>query len=93
MPVFRFKTHEDAQRSLWKKPGDPVIGPTLRALWSLSAALAGDLAPPRGVFKFRSIEEANAHRETWLRERIERLRMQRRRYIASYGHGPSAYVS
>jgi hypothetical protein len=77
MPVFRFKTHEEAQRSLWQKPGDPLIGPILRALWSVAAALAGDSVPPRGVFKFRSIEEANAHREAWLRERIERLRLQR----------------
>lgn len=77
MPVFRFKTHEDAQRTLWHRPGDPLIGPTLRALWSLSSALAGDCVPPRGVFKFRSIEEANSHRRSWELERIERLRIER----------------
>lgn len=77
MPVFRFKTHEDAQRALWREPGDPQIGPTIQALLSLSAALVGDFVPPRGVFRFRSIEEANHHREAWERERIERLRAQR----------------
>lgn len=77
MPVYRFKTHEDAQRSLWREPGDPHIGATLRTLWSLSIALSGEVGPPRGVFKFRSIEEANHHREKWERQRIERLRAQR----------------
>ena len=77
MPVFRYKTHEDAQRALWRKPGDPQIGPTLRALWSLSFGLVGDCKPSRGVFKFRSIEEANAHRKAWEQKCIERLRKQR----------------
>ncbi len=78
MPVYRFKTHEDAQRTLWREPGDPHIGPTLRAIWSLSSALTGDWVPPRGVYKFHSIEEANAHRNAWERERTERLREQRK---------------
>lgn len=74
MPVYRYKSHEDARRAQWRKPGDPQIGPTLRALLSLSSALTDGLAPPRGLFKFRSIEEANAHRDAWERERIRQIR-------------------
>lgn len=82
MPVYRFKTHEDAQRALWHEPGDPLIGPTLRALWSISSALAGGGAPPRGLKKFRSIEDANADRQRWEAERARLLRARR----ASAGH-------
>jgi hypothetical protein len=34
----------------------------------------GTYIPPRGVFKFRTIEEANAHREAWEQDRINKIR-------------------
>ncbi len=47
----------------------------------MSAALVQPvgLCVPRGVRKYRSIEEANADRERWESERIERLRQERRK--------------
>ena len=79
MPVYRFKTFEEARRAQWREPGDPEIVEILRVLWAFSDSLAGDFTPPRGVFKFRTIEEANQHRQAWEQERVERLRQQRAR--------------
>lgn len=74
MPVYRYKTHEEAHRALWLEPGDPRIFRRLRALLQLTNWLVGEYIPPRGVFKFRTIEEANAHREAWEQDRINKIR-------------------
>jgi|KBSMisStandDraft_5_1062788.scaffolds.fasta_scaffold4042622_2 hypothetical protein len=66
MPVYRFRTHEEAHRSRWMKPGDPRIGPTLSQVLYMGARLY-PRARPAGVHKFRSIAEANAWRATWPR--------------------------
>lgn len=64
MPIQRFRTQEEARQALWLPSGDPRIGPRLRQLWAFARRL---LPPgrkfPRGVQKFRSIEEANRERE------------------------------
>jgi hypothetical protein len=66
MPVERFRSHEEARRALWLSPGDPRIPMRLRRVPSMAAGLY-PLDRPRGVFKFRSIEEANASRKQWKR--------------------------
>jgi hypothetical protein len=35
--------------------------------------------PPRGLWRFRTLEEANAHRAEWVTERIRRLAAERQR--------------
>lgn len=66
MPVQRFRTHEEARRALWIAPGDPRIPRKLQGWLELWVHLY-PLDRPRGVFKFRSIEEANASRKSWKR--------------------------
>lgn len=73
MPIYRFQTHEEAERALWLEPGDPRIPRVLRFLWSVGSVLTLRFPPPRGVQKFRSIEEANAARDAWETERIHWL--------------------
>jgi hypothetical protein len=77
MPVYKFRTLEEAERALWLPTCDPRLAKKLRGLWKTSWIMAGSYVPPRGVFKFRSIEEANAHREAWEQERFEWLRAKR----------------
>jgi len=66
MPVQKFRTHEEARRALWIAPGDPRIPRKLQH-WLGTWARLYPLGRPRGVQKFRSIEEANASRKLWKR--------------------------
>lgn len=65
----------------WPDAGDPSIPRRIRGLWRMSAAFVQPvgLCIPRGVRKYRSIEEADADRERWESERIQRLREERRK--------------
>ena len=78
MPVYRYRSLEEAQRALWLEPGDPRIARIAEWLWEFSASLLGPAQHmdfgQRGLKKFRSIEEANADRERWETERSRYLR-------------------
>lgn len=76
MPVQRFRTLDDARRDLWLAPGDPKLWARIRNLWEFSARLA-PCTMPRGVRKFRTVEEANQDRDRWTQERIRTLRAAR----------------
>lgn len=56
MGVRKFRTFEEARRALWLPAGDPEIARRMRRL----AELATQRPVPRGVRRFRSIEEAKA---------------------------------
>ena len=77
MPVWKYRGVEEMPEAWIMKRGHP-LGPRIRAVLSL-APLAGPLSMPRGVCKFRSIEEAQADREHWERERVQRLRARHER--------------
>ena len=64
MPVIRYRSFEQAERDLWLEPGDPRIARTLRYLWSLTKGFS-PMPLKSGVFKFRTIEQANASRAAW----------------------------
>lgn len=59
MAVRKYRTLDEAARSLWRGPGDPRIWDGLVRRWQLHRFFAPEAgAPrPRGVFKYRSIEE------------------------------------
>ncbi len=64
MPLYRFKSMEDARRALWSASNAADLAQRIRKLWKFYARLA----PRRiasGVTRFHSIEEANRHRATW----------------------------
>lgn len=56
---------------------DPQLPAHISALWSFSTQLTGELPVPRGVHRFRSLEELNAHRLEWDRVRIATLQARR----------------
>lgn len=79
MPVQKFRNIEemDAARSdLWCDKPDAAYYERLRQLWDRSSRL-NPRKWPTGVFKFRSLEEAQAHRDQMLTEHIRRLRAAR----------------
>lgn len=64
MPVRKYRTHAEAHRDRWVRPGDPRIPAQLGTVLDLSAGL-WPLERPPGVHKFRTLEEAAAWRATW----------------------------
>lgn len=64
MPVYKYKTFDEAKLALWCQEPDVAYFRQLNSLW----ALADRLSPfkyPSGVFKYRTIEEANKQRGEW----------------------------
>ena len=62
MPVQKFKTFQEAERALVNFNPDKAYFKRLEELWNFANKL-NPIAYPRGVFKFRTIEEANKHRD------------------------------
>lgn len=78
MPVRRFRTFEDAAQALWIDRGDPSLAPRIRALWSRSRQIAPGPPPPRGLRRFRTIEEAGEERDRWIARRVRQGRAVRK---------------
>jgi hypothetical protein len=59
MPVRKFRTLDEAERSLWLEPGDPRIWEAHVCRWALHRFFTRETAPARtpGVYKYRSVEE------------------------------------
>lgn len=75
MPVWKFRTMEEAERALWTTSSDPALPRRIRAHWRRS--LAAPLGGPRGVLLYRSVEDAQADRDRWEAARIDRIRAAR----------------
>ncbi|MDW7681228.1 MAG: hypothetical protein SCK70_11730 [bacterium] len=73
MPIYKYKSFEDAEKALWNLNPDENYIKRVAELWDF----ANELNPinyPKGLFKFKSIEEANRHRETIEIAHAKRLR-------------------
>jgi hypothetical protein len=81
MPLQRFHDFEEARRALWVERGDPRLVPRIRSLWAFARRLAPGAAP-RGVRRFRTLEEANLEREQWIQCRTRDLRERRARGVS-----------
>lgn len=59
MPVRKFRTLDEAARSLWLEPGDPRIWEGAMRRWRLHEFFSRGPTHVRrpGVFKYRSLEE------------------------------------
>jgi hypothetical protein len=62
VPIFKFKSLFEAERALWNFKPDEMYVRRVAELWNFANQLS-DVKYPRGVFKFRSITEANRHRD------------------------------
>ena len=62
MPVQKFKTFEEAEKALWNFHPDEAYYARVAELWDFANKL-NPISYPQGIFKFRTIEEANKHRE------------------------------
>lgn len=81
MPVRKFRDVSEMEGNTWREPGDPELFRVMRDLWEFSDRVLRPQFPP-GVYKHRSIEEAEAQRLQWekanFRAHRERLSRGRR---------------
>ncbi len=74
MPIQKFKTFEEAEKALVNPYPDEAYFARVADLWNFADKL-NRVSYPRGIFKFRTIEEANKHREelelTHIRNKVE----------------------
>lgn len=76
MSIQKFHDFDEARRALWARAGQPDLVVRIKRLWAFSTRLTPRQIP-RGVRKFRSIEEANQARDQWVERRVRTLRAKR----------------
>ena len=76
MPVYKYKTFEEADRALWNFHPDETYYQQVAALWRFANKLS-PISYPKGIFKFRSIEEANKHRDEFELAHAKMIRVER----------------
>ncbi|MFH0975663.1 MAG: hypothetical protein V1874_07750 [Spirochaetota bacterium] len=59
MPIYKYKSFEDARRALWTYNPDAVYFKRIARLFEIGFRLSPPVCK-RGVFPFHSIEEANS---------------------------------
>ncbi len=64
MPVYKYKSFEDAQKALWCFEPDADYYKQLSELWNTADKLK-PVVCHRGVYKFKNIDLANKHRMKW----------------------------
>ena len=68
MPVRRYRSVEEMEDTFWITPGTLPYRRAVQWVIECVSFFSTEKNLPRGVFKFRSIEEASAQREVWERE-------------------------
>lgn len=76
MPVYKYKTFEEAERALWNFHADEAHFKRVAELWDFADRLNPITYPP-GIFKFKTIEEANRHREGIELAHAKKIRQER----------------
>ncbi len=74
VPIQRFRDPDEARRALWTDEANPGLVARIAGLQRLAVQLSVHTLSPRGVCRFRTIEEADAHRDRWVRARVESLK-------------------
>ncbi len=61
MPVYKYRTFEEAERALWNFKPDEAYFKRVAELWEFADQL-NSIVYPRGILKFQNLEEANKQR-------------------------------
>lgn len=77
MPVWKYRSVEEMPEA-WQMNRHKPLGRRIRAILSMGV-IAGPLQIPRGVAKFRSIDELSADRYKYESARIARIAERNRR--------------
>jgi len=76
MPIYKYKSFEAAEKALWNLNPDENYLKRVAELWEFANEL-NPISYPPGIFKFKTIEEANRHREAIEIAHARRLRAMR----------------
>ncbi|HDL17519.1 MAG TPA: hypothetical protein ENH29_00525 [Bacteroidetes bacterium] len=76
MPVYKYKTFEEAEKALWHFHPDNAYYKKIAELWDFADRLSPIKYPP-GIYKFKTIEEANRHRDEIEMNHAKKIRAQR----------------
>jgi hypothetical protein len=77
MPIRKFRDVSEMEGNTWLTPGSPELFRAIRAVWDFADRTA-PVSFPRGVYKHRSIEEAQKLREQWEADCFEEFQARRR---------------
>jgi hypothetical protein len=72
MPVKKFRNLQDMEDSLWREPGDPELSRAIDRAWNFAARTCPRRFPP-GVYRYRTMEEAEHRRDLWEEEDFQAL--------------------
>lgn len=64
MPIRKFRNLEDMADALWHDPGDPGLLSAIARVWDFAQRTCRPAFPP-GVYRHRTIEDAQALRDRW----------------------------
>jgi hypothetical protein len=78
MPIQKYRSAAEMPRIPSCEPLSDEGLARIRQLWARSSAMSPRIYP-RGVFKFRSIEEAQAARDRVTQENVRRIEQERQR--------------
>jgi len=68
MPVRKFRSVEEMERSKWRRAGDPELFRAIARVWEFGRRTNGRRFPP-GVHRHRTLADLNAQTERWQRTR------------------------
>jgi hypothetical protein len=64
MPVRKIRNLQEMEDSLWYKPGSPELLRAIDAVWKFAERTCPQRFPP-GVYRHRTIEDAQRQRDLW----------------------------
>jgi hypothetical protein len=84
MPFRKVRSLQELEDALWREPGDPALWRAVARVWDFAARTCPRHFPP-GVYKHRSIEEAQALRDQWEEQDFRAFWERQRRARAARG--------
>jgi hypothetical protein len=64
MPVRKFHSVAEMEDTLWRSPGSPGLFRAIAGVWDFAERTCQRRFPP-GVYKHRSVEDADRLRDEW----------------------------
>ncbi len=78
MPIRKITDLQQMEDALWHPPGSPELQQAIRSVWQFARETCPQSFPP-GVYKNRSLEEAQQRRDQWEDANIKKIRRLRQK--------------
>jgi hypothetical protein len=77
VPIRKFRDVSEMEETLWYDRRDPALPQAIARVWDFAARVC-PLQFPRGVHKYRSVEDADADRERWEQANFDAFQARKR---------------